>query len=97
MADNTIQALRDELFDTLRSLKKATDPKDIERARAVNEVAQTIINSAKVEVDAMRVSGSNKGTGFIPLSAPETPKTPRTTPTGVIEETPTGVVHRMRG
>lgn len=98
MAENTIQALREELFETLRAIKNANAPMDIERARAVNDVAQTIINSAKVEVDAMKVTGSNKGTGFIPLPGPEAPKPgPRVTATGVVEETQTGVVHRMRG
>ena len=38
---------------------------DIDRARAVSDLAQTIINTAKVEVDYVRVAGG-KGSGFIP-------------------------------
>jgi sporulation protein YlmC with PRC-barrel domain len=37
---------------------------DIDRARAVADVAQVIINSAKVEVEHLKVAGG-KGSGFI--------------------------------
>ncbi|MDD5405039.1 MAG: hypothetical protein PHZ14_10960 [Sulfuricella sp.] len=63
MSANDINNLRAHLFATLRSLNDKDNPMDIERARAVSEVAQTIINSAKVEVDAMRVAGG-QGSGF---------------------------------
>lgn len=62
--ENTIEDLRNELFATLRGLNNKSDPMDIERAKAVAEIGQVIINSAKVEVDHMRVTGA-KGTGFI--------------------------------
>lgn len=74
---HTISDLRDHLFATLQDLRDKDKPLDIERAKAVAEVAQTIINSAKVEVDHMRVSGHADRTGFIappdgsPLPAPE--------------------------
>lgn len=72
MTGNTITDLRGHLFDTLRALKDKDNPMDIDRARAVSDIAQTIINSAKVEVDHLRVAGG-KGSGFIPEIAPETP------------------------
>lgn len=62
---HTINTLRDHLFATLDGLRDKQAPMDIDRARAVAEVAQTIINSAKVEVDHMRVAGHSTGTGFI--------------------------------
>lgn len=71
MNDNTITGLREELFDTLRQLKDKEKPMDINRAKAVSEVAGKIIETAKVEVDMMRVANSRKGTGFVPLPAPE--------------------------
>lgn len=37
---------------------------EIERAKAIANVAQVIINSAKVEVEHLKVAGG-KGTGFI--------------------------------
>ncbi|HAF43452.1 MAG TPA: hypothetical protein DCK83_00525 [Gallionellaceae bacterium] len=63
--ENDITAVRTALFDTLKALSDKANPMDLDRAKAINEVAQTIINSAKVEVDALRVIGGN-GTGFIP-------------------------------
>jgi hypothetical protein len=69
---NTINDLRGHLFATLDGLRDKQNPMDIDRAKAVAEVAQTIINSAKVEVEHMRVAGSAAGTGFIAaLPAPE--------------------------
>ena len=55
MTDN-IDALRAALFDTLRGLK--TGDCDIDRARAINETAQVIINTAKVEIDHLRLTGT---------------------------------------
>lgn len=65
MSGNTITDPRSTLFDTLRALKRDKDPMDIERAKAISDVAQTIINSAKVEVDHLRLTGG-RGSGFIP-------------------------------
>ena len=69
MSNETIADVRSELFATLRGLTDKTNPMDIDRARAVAEVAQTIINSAKVEVEHMKIAGG-KGTGFIPEVKP---------------------------
>lgn len=62
---NDITAVRTVLFDTLRQLGDKDKPMELDRAKAINDVAQTLINSAKVEVEALRVIGGN-GTGFIP-------------------------------
>lgn len=58
MPRNTISDLRDHLFETLERLKDQDEPMDLDRARAVADVAQTIINAAKVEVDMVRAVGS---------------------------------------
>jgi hypothetical protein len=72
---HTINDLREHLFATLEGLRNKENPLDIERAKAVSEVAQTIINSAKVEVEHMKISGEVDGTGFIvaALPAPASP------------------------
>lgn len=62
---NRIDDLRNHLFETLEALKDEDKPMDLERAKTVSEVAQTLINSAKVEVDYLRVTGDIDGTGFI--------------------------------
>ena len=54
---NDITELRTALFNTLRSLGDKDNPLDIDRAKAISEVAQTIINTAKVEIDHMKIAG----------------------------------------
>lgn len=56
----------------MESLKDGKDPAEIDRAKAIAEIAQVIINSAKVEVEYLRVAGG-KGSGFIAGNAVETP------------------------
>lgn len=63
--NHTINDLRGHLFATLEGLRDKKNPLDIDRAKAVAEVAQTIINSAKVEVEHIKVTGDHVGTGFI--------------------------------
>lgn len=62
---NDITELRSHLFDALRGLKDKDAPMDIDRARAVSDVAKTLIESAKVECDYLRITGDTQGTGFI--------------------------------
>jgi hypothetical protein len=63
---NNIEALREHLFDALKGLKDKSI--DIERAKAMSDIAQTIINSAKVEVEYAKATGS-KGSGFLEKQA----------------------------
>jgi len=53
--NETIEGLRSHLFETLRGLREGTI--DRENAALINQTAQVIINSAKVEIDHMRVAG----------------------------------------
>ena len=62
---NTIENLREHLFFTLEGLRDKDNPMDIDRAKAIADVAQTIINSAKAEVDAARILGTTQQTGFL--------------------------------
>jgi hypothetical protein len=62
---NKIVDLRNHLFEVIEALKDAEKPMDLERAKAVADVAQVIINSAKVEVDFLRKANGELGTGFI--------------------------------
>ena len=65
MARNKIEDLRNHLFETLERLKEGDI--DIATAKAMADVGQVIINSAKIEIDFIRVTGSNKDSGFIKL------------------------------
>lgn len=54
---NTMDDLRNHLFATLEALQDPDRPMDIDRARAINQTAQTLINAAKVEVDFIEATG----------------------------------------
>jgi hypothetical protein len=58
----TINDLRATLFDTLAAIKSGT--LDIDRAKAINDVAKTIINSAKVQIAYSALRGD---TPYIPF------------------------------
>ncbi len=62
---NKIDDLRNHLFATIEGLLDTEKPMEIARALAVKDVAQAIINSAKVEGDFVKATGA-QGTGFIP-------------------------------
>lgn len=53
-----INDLRTTLFDTLQGIKDGSI--DLEKARAINEVSKTIIDTAKVEVDYLKVNGGGE-------------------------------------
>lgn len=61
---NKISDLRNHLFETLEALKDEDRPMDLARAKAISDVAQTIINSAKVEIEYLEVTGEIEGTEF---------------------------------
>ncbi len=68
MAKNKISDLRDHLFETIEALKDKDQPMDLARAKAISDVAQTIINVAKVEVDMVKAAGIEAPTsGFFSL------------------------------
>lgn len=65
MAKDKIQDLRHHLFETIEMLKDGD--MEIDKAKAISEVAQVIINSAKVEVQFLKEMGSKRHTGFMQL------------------------------
>jgi hypothetical protein len=64
MARNKIEDLRNHLFEVIEMLKDGDI--DMDKAKTIAEVAQVIVNSAKVEVNFIKVVNGN-GSGFIPL------------------------------
>lgn len=69
---NKMEDLRNHLFAALEGLSDAEKPMELERARAIADVAQVVINSAKVEVEYLKLhDGRLPGTGFIPLAPTE--------------------------
>ena len=89
--DNTMDALRVELFAALRAVR--TGGLDVSAARAAAELGQTIIGTAKAEAEFARVTGRDVVSGLIPAREGEAP---RTTPTPTGEKTVDGHVTRHR-
>jgi hypothetical protein len=65
---NTMEDLRNHLFAALEGLADDDKPMDIERAKAISQVAQTVIESAKVEVKYLELTGQEARGSFFPLS-----------------------------
>lgn len=55
---NDIQALRAHLFATMAGVKDGTI--DVDRARAVNEIGKTLVDTARVEVEYLRANGGGE-------------------------------------
>jgi hypothetical protein len=80
---NKINDLRNHLFETLEALKDADNPMDLDRARAVAEVAKVIVESAKVEVSFLKTTGALRSTDFLPDGTESIAPAPRRLKTGV--------------
>lgn len=75
MAKNRLTDVRNHLFEALEGLTDKENPMDLDRARTISKVAQTIIESAKVEVAFMKEIGrstEDKSTFFddVPVNKP---------------------------
>lgn len=79
MAKNDLPALRDHLFEVIERLKANEDPEadqcekiSIETARAITSTAKTIIDSAKVEVDFLKLISDEAGATGVMMEASKT-------------------------
>ena len=86
MPKNKLSDLRDHLFETLELLKDKENPMEIQRAKAIADVAQTIINSATVEVKAMNAMSADRSDFFD--ARPSSPQLPE-------RVKPNGAAHRI--
>jgi len=98
---NHISAVRQMLLATMADLRNPDKPMELDRARAIGEVAQVAINVAKVEVDYIKATGQDR------LEFLETPpdshvaQLGHTTPSGYaqgnIERLPGLTRHTLKG
>jgi hypothetical protein len=58
-----ISDLRETLFDTIEGIKSGKI--DVEKAKAITNIAQVLVNSAKVEVDFLKNVNQQGNTWFI--------------------------------
>jgi len=65
MAKNKITDLRDHLFEIIELLKDDEQTHmTIEKAKAISDVAQVIINTAKLETDYIRATDGIRRTNY---------------------------------
>ncbi|WP_278939837.1 hypothetical protein [Pseudomonas helleri] len=70
---NKMTDLRDHLFATLEALQDPDKPMEIERAKAIADVAKVLVDSAKVEVAfIVAMDGDVETSGFIESKKPLT-------------------------
>lgn len=100
-----INTLRSALFATLAGLQDKENPLEIDRARAVCDVARELTSTAKVEIDFLRLTGNTSGSGFLGAAggaagAPALPNGTIRTANGTktVEQVPGGSVttHTLR-
>ena len=83
---STMNELRSALMNTLNDLRDRENPMEVDRAKAVAQVAGVLVETAKVEIDFLKVTGGSSSS-FIETDAKER------LPTGV-----TGITrHRLAG
>lgn len=58
MTAPSIEQVRQHLLDTLASLRSQDNPMDVDRARAVAQVAGVLVDTARVEVDYIKATGA---------------------------------------
>ena len=72
---NKIEDLRNHLFLTLEALQDEEKPMEIDRARAIADVAKVIVDSAKVEVEYVKATGApSTGSSFLPAAPAPSPR-----------------------
>jgi hypothetical protein len=87
--------LREHLMATLASLRDRESPMDVDRARAVAQVAGVLVDTAKVEVEFIKATNGDSssfiGRGQLPAPG-ESGYTQ-----GTVTHEPGRTVHKLRG
>lgn len=83
------QQLREHLEAALLGLKDGS--MDIEKAKAIGDISQVVINLAKVEVDFVRANGGGQSQFF------NESKQITKTPTGTLTRDGNSTIHRLVG
>lgn len=98
MSNPHINELRTELLATLRDLRNRHAPMEPDRARAVAQVAAVLVDSARVEVEYIKVTGQDNSNFIDCLKAPEAVAAITNAPNGSnIDRSQAGVVRHILG
>lgn len=68
MSTPHITQVREQLLATLADLRNKETPMDVDRARAVAQVASVLVDTAKVEVDYIKATGGERSDFIEPAS-----------------------------
>lgn len=73
MSNPHIDQVRQSLLDTLADLRNKEQPMDIERAKAVAQVAGVLVDTAKVENEYLKITGQDRS-NFLEQQADDIPR-----------------------
>lgn len=59
----TIKDVRGTLYEAMRAVRAGT--LDVERAKQIADLGRVLVDTAKAEVDYLRVTGESAHTGFV--------------------------------
>ena len=98
MSNPHINELRTELLATLRDLRNRHAPMEPDRARAVAQVAAVLVDSARVEVEYIKVTGQDTSNFIDCLKAPAAVAAITNAPGGgMVDRSHAGVVRHSMG
>lgn len=90
-----ITQVRQSLLDTLADLRNRENPMDVDRARAVAQVASVLVDTAKAEIDYIKAVGADRSDFLEP--APTTPQIPQSDGPSAHNPFPVSARHRLNG
>lgn len=92
MSSPHITQVRQSLLDTLADLRNRENPMDVDRARAVAQVASVLVDTAKAEIDYIKATGADRSDFLEP--APTAPQIPQSNWPSAHNPFPASVQHR---
>jgi hypothetical protein len=91
-----IEQLRTHLMETLAALKDRANPMEPDRARAVAQVAGVLVDTARVEVEYLKVTNQDVSNFLQPKPVDPALPAPNETPSAH-NPFPVSRVHRLEG
>lgn len=92
-----ISDLREQLMQTLESLRNRSNPMEPDRARAIATVAGVLVDTARVEVDYIRATGQDTSNFIDSLKTPKAQAAITNAPTGKVDRNTPGVLRHTMG
>jgi len=97
MPNPHIDQVRQSLLDTLADLRNKENPMDIDRAKAVATVASVLVDSARVENDYIKLTGSDRSNFIEPAVGDVAPRIPHSSGPSAHNPFPRVVKHTLQG